>query len=204
MTARDAIGLFGGSFDPPHTGHLILAERAADVLGLSRVLFIPTGTPPHKDTRALSPFEHRRRMTELAIAGNDRFELSLVEEGDEPSFTWQTLERFAAAGYVRERLHLVVGEDSLADMDAWRRPDLICRLATIVAMRRTGDGGIPLPPADAAVVFLETGANAVSSTDIRRLVAGGRSIRYLVPAPVEAYIRAHGLYRGGDPGERQP
>lgn len=204
MTARDAIGLFGGSFDPPHTGHLILAERASDVLGLSRVLFIPTATPPHKDTRGLSPFEHRRRMTELAIAENDRFELSLVEEGDEPSFTWQTLERFADRGYDRERLHLIVGEDSLAEMNTWRRPDLICRLATIVAMRRTGAAGVLQPPADAAVVFLETGANAVSSTDIRRLVSDGRSIRYLVPAPVEAYIRTHGLYRGDTHGERQP
>ena len=204
MTARDAIGLFGGSFDPPHTGHLILAERAADALGLATVFFIPTATPPHKEPGGLSSFEDRRRMTELAVAGNDRFAVSLVEDRPEPSFTWETVERFAADGYDRERLHLLVGEDSLGDIHGWRRPETICRLATIVSMRRPGVSGPPVPPPEAAVVCLETGANAISSTEIRRLVAAGRSIRYLVPAPVEAYIRKHGLYLDAGSGERQP
>ncbi|MBN1885938.1 MAG: nicotinate (nicotinamide) nucleotide adenylyltransferase [Candidatus Krumholzibacteriota bacterium] len=202
MTDRDAIGLFGGTFDPPHTGHLILAERAADALGLSRILFVPTANPPHKETGALSPFDDRLEMTEAAIGGNGRFELSLLEDGPEPSFTWKTLERFAGEGYDRERLHLLVGGDSLAEIASWRRPETICRLATIVAMARPGWPETPVLPEDAAVVILETGTNAISSSAIRRLVAAGRSIRYLVPAPVERYIAEHGLYREPGKGKR--
>ncbi|MDD3642980.1 MAG: nicotinate (nicotinamide) nucleotide adenylyltransferase, partial [Candidatus Krumholzibacteria bacterium] len=187
------------SFDPIHTGHLILAERALDFAGLDRVLFIPTAKPPHKTERALSPFEQRCRMVELAIEGNERFGLSLVEGGGDSSYTWQSVMRFAADGYGRDRLYLLVGSDSLAEMAGWRRPDVIFEHATIVAMRREGTGrGAPVP-AGAAVIFIETCATSISSSAIRALVAEGRSIRYLVPSAVERYIRQQRLYAARAP-----
>lgn len=194
MDDAQRIGLFGGSFDPIHAGHLILAQLALDFAGLDRVLFIPTANPPHKTGRTLTPFEHRRRMVELAIEGNDRFGLSLVEEEDGPSYTWQSVVRFSAEGYDRSRLHLLVGSDSLAEMAGWRRPEVIFENTTIIAMRREGSGGHVAVPRGAAVIFIETCANSISSSAVRALIAEGRSIRYLVPAEVERYIRDHRLY----------
>lgn len=194
------IGIFGGSFDPIHAGHLILAQRALDLAGLDRVLFVPTANPPHKTDRPLSPFEHRRRMVELAIEGNDRFELSLVEGGAGSAYTWQSVLRFAAEGYDRSRLHLLVGSDSLAEMAGWRRPEVIFESATIVAMRREGAARDLAVPPGAAVIFIETGANSISSSMVRELVSQGRSIRYLVPEAVERYIAEHGLYAAGSRG----
>lgn len=172
----------------------MLARRAIEIASLDSVLFIPTATPPHKSDRALTAFEHRRRMVESAIAGDERFELSLVEGGAEASYTWQSVLGFAAQGYGRERLHLIVGSDSLAEMESWRRPEVIVEHATIIAMRREGSPrGVPVPRG-AAVIFIETGANAISSSDVRARVAGGLPIGDLVPSAVARYIGDHRLY----------
>jgi nicotinate-nucleotide adenylyltransferase len=195
VAEKDRIGLFGGSFDPVHTGHLILAQAAADFTGLDRVLFIPTADPPHKDSRVLSPFEDRVAMVRLAIKGNDLFEISMIEGDEGPSYTSKSVLHFSQAGYDRERLHLLVGSDSLAEMENWVDPDLIFRNATIVSMLRPGSEEIVAPPPGAAVIILKDGANTISSSDIRRRIAEGRTIRYLVPEPVESYIIDRGLYK---------
>ena len=200
MDEGERIGLFGGSFDPIHTGHLMLAQRALDFAGLDRVLFIPTASPPHKPGHVLSSFDDRRRMVELAIRDNGRFEISLIEGSGDPSYTWQSILRFAGEGYTRDRLHLLVGTDSLSEIPGWRRPDVIFERATIVAMRRNGFEAVANLPRGATVIMLETGANSISASEIRRLVRAGRSIRYLVPDAVERYIEEHGLYAEGAGG----
>lgn len=195
MEHSEKIGLFGGSFDPLHTGHLILAELAADFAGLARILFIPTAVPPHKRRDDLTPFEMRRRMVEIGIADNPRFELSLLEGTSDVSYTYRSVLHFHERGFERERIHLLVGGDSLAEMDSWRHPEKIYRHATIVAMRRPDHADIPPPPRGAAVIFLESGGNTISSSGIRRRVREGRSIRYLVPDAVARFIAENDLYR---------
>ena len=194
MTDREKIGLFGGSFDPVHTGHLILAQMAADFAGLGRVLFTPTAAPPHKSGRILSPFEDRIEMVRPAIEGNDLFELSLLEGSEGPSYTWESVLHYAREGYDRERLHLIVGSDSLSEMGKWRNPGEIFDNATIISMRRPGSGEDAAPPAGAAVIVIESGANTISSSEVRERAGSGRSIRYLVPDAVERYIIDRGLY----------
>ena len=139
MAKQERIGLFGGSFDPIHTGHLILAQMAAGFAGLDRVLFVVTSIPPHKRDRTLSPFEDRIEMVRLAIEGNDLFELSLIEGSGGPSYTWESVLHYSNAGYEREQLHLLVGSDSLADMEKWRNPGVIFSNATITGAASTTD-----------------------------------------------------------------
>ena len=194
MAEQERIGLFGGSFDPVHTGHLILAQVAAGFADLDRVFFVPTSAPPHKTGMTLSPFEDRTEMVRLAIEGNDLFELSLLEGSDGPSYTWESVLHYSSAGYDRERLHLLVGNDSLGEMRNWRNPGAIFDNATIISMTRPGSADLPAPPDGAAVIILDTGANTISSSEIRRRVREGKTIRYLVPDPVERYIVDRGLY----------
>ncbi|HUV36175.1 MAG TPA: nicotinate-nucleotide adenylyltransferase [Patescibacteria group bacterium] len=195
MERNRKIGLFGGSFDPLHMGHLILAEMAADFAGLGRVLFIPTAVPPHKRRNDLTPFEMRRRIVEIGIAGNPRFELSLLEGKTDVSYTYQSILHFQRQGLGREEIHLLVGGDSLAEIASWRHPEEICRHATIVAMQRPGHEDVSYFPEGAAVIVLESGSNAISSSEIRWRVREGRSIRYLVPDAVAQFIEEHALYR---------
>jgi nicotinate-nucleotide adenylyltransferase len=192
----EKIGLFGGSFDPVHTGHLILAQMAAGFAGLDRVLFTPTAAPPHKTGRKLSPWEDRIEMVRLAIEGNPLFELSTLEGSEAPSYTWESVLHYSRQGYGRERLHLLVGGDSLSEMGKWRNPGEIFDNATIISMKRPGSGDLAAPPAGAAVMMIESGANTISSSEIRRRVREGMTIRYLVPEAVERYILDRGLYSG--------
>jgi nicotinate-nucleotide adenylyltransferase len=192
---NERIGLFGGTFDPIHTGHLILAEAAINTASLDRVLFIPTATPPHKRRAGLSGFEVRAEMVRLAIAGNPRFELSLIESAEDVSYTYRTVAAFAERGLDREHIHLLVGSDSFGEMREWRRPEEILSRATIIVLARPGSAGAPAIPAGAAVIWMNAGMNGISSTEIRRLRAEGKSIRYLVPEAVERFIESHSLYR---------
>ncbi len=194
MAKGERIGIFGGSFDPVHLGHLILAQMACEELDLRRVYFVPTAVPPHKIDRELTPFELRVKMLQLAIEGNEDFEISLIENGETPSYTYETILKFKEAGYSKDELHLLVGSDSLNDMGKWREPNKIFANATIVSMMRPGYEDIPSLPAGSAIVVLERGSNSISSTDIRELVKSGRSIRYLVPEAVENFIKEHSLY----------
>lgn len=190
MTRR--VGVFGGTFDPPHLGHLATAEWARDRLGLARVLFVPAGVPPHKRTRRVTGAEHRLAMTRLAVRGQPAFAVSDLEASRSgPSFTVDTLRELGT----RERgakLYLVIGEDSLDDFGAWRDPGGILARATLAVAARPGVR--PRGPRRPPCVWLENPWIDLSSSALRRRAGAGRSLRYLVPDPVIAYIRRHRLY----------
>ena len=201
-----SVGVMGGAFDPIHVGHLAVAEEAREVLGLERVLFIPTGSPPHRAT-AVAAADHRLAMTAAAIAGNPGFELSRIEvDRPGPSFTLDTLRALAhqdrAAGRT-PNLVLILSAETFHDLPGWHQPRRILELARVAVAPRVGHAtpdrawlSAKLPGLEDRVTFLEGPRLGVSSTAIRERLAAGRSIRYLVPAPVVAYIGEHGLYTG--------
>ena len=196
MESSERIGLFGGSFDPIHTGHLILAESAVNIARLDRVIFMPTAMPPHKGAAPISPFEIRREMVELAIRDNPRYELSFLEGGERPAFTFESVAHFRERGFGRDQIHLIIGSDSLEEISGWRHPERIFEGATIIAMRRAPSEGSFTPPEGSAVIFIESCSNSISSSSIRGLVREGKSIRYLVPEAVERLIGERRLYTG--------
>jgi nicotinate-nucleotide adenylyltransferase len=188
------IGLFGGTFDPPHLGHLALAECARDQLDLERVIFVPAGSPPHKRRAERSSAPRRVAMTRLAVRGNRAFRISLLEVRRQgPSFTVDTLLDLARR-FPGCRLYLLLGADSLADFANWHRPREILRLATLVVAERPGVRGRVGPRR--GVVWLENFAVDISSSAIRARARAGRSVRYLVPEAVERYIVRHRVYGG--------
>jgi nicotinate-nucleotide adenylyltransferase len=195
------IGLFGGTFDPPHVGHLVLAECARDRLALDEVRFIPAGQPPHKRSAPVTRAVHRVAMARLAVRGNPSFVVSTVEtRRGGPSFTIETLRRLVAEGPAA-RLYLLMGADSLDEFSTWREPDAIRRVATLAVAVRPGSPprnrrrrGLPAL-VRGRITWLDNAEIAVSSSQVRARVRAGRSIRYLVPAPVAAYIDRHRLYR---------
>jgi nicotinate-nucleotide adenylyltransferase len=199
----DRIGILGGTFDPPHVGHLWLATLAADAAGLDRVLFMPAAQPPHKDHDALTSAADRLLMTRLAIASNDAFELTLIEmEREGPSYTIDSVVELRRLYGDDAELFLVMAADSLAEIDMWRQPDeLLERIEFVVGPRP----GAPLPDrqslearfgSNAARIHLLDGPSLdLSSTQIRERVAAGHTIRYLVPRGVEELIVDRGLYR---------
>lgn len=190
------VGLFGGTFDPPHLGHLMLAEWARTRLRLDRVVFMPAGTPPHKRGRRLTDAAHRLAMTRLAVRGNPAFVVSAFEARRAgSSFTVDTL-RHLRARQPGADLYLLMGADSLEDFPAWYEPGEIARLATLVVAARPGPA---LDPARARerVVRLDNPPVAISSSALRARARAGHSLRYLVPDAVAAYVAKHGLYRRG-------
>jgi nicotinate-nucleotide adenylyltransferase len=195
MTRR--IGVFGGTFDPIHIGHLILAERAREGLALDRVLFLPASAPPHKRNRPVSDAKLRREMVDVAIGGNEAFESSDLEiRRGGVSYTVDTLREIRRLQPADE-LFLLLGGDAVDDVPNWKDPDEIVRLAVLAVARRScAERPLALPYPDARVAAVDMPTVDVSSSEIRRLVQAGRSIRYLVPAGVQAFIDAHNLYRG--------
>lgn len=200
-----ATGVLGGTFDPPHLGHLALAEDVVETLHLARVLFVPAGIPPHKPDRVISAPSHRVAMVELAIAGNAHFGLSRVElDRPGPSYSADTIDqlrRDAAADGADERFILIVSGESLAFFHTWHEPQRLLRSCHVAVVERPGfrTPGRPwvgehFPGLEDRVIFLPGPRLCHSSSDIRRRVAEGRSIRYLVPPAVAAYIDEHQLY----------
>jgi len=193
------LALFGGSFNPVHYAHLIIAERVADSLEVEQVLFMPCSVPALKPDDQMIEAAHRLAMVRLAIAGNRRFRVSDLElQRGGKSFTVETL-RLLRERYRLERvdLLLVIGGDNLADLSRWREPEEISRLCrVVVADRPESDYCGRIPACFADVLRVDTPLMHLSSTDIRRRVREGRSIRYLVPAAVERYIERHQLFRG--------
>ncbi|TMQ71791.1 MAG: nicotinate-nucleotide adenylyltransferase [Candidatus Eisenbacteria bacterium] len=192
------IGLFGGTFDPPHLGHLALAEHARDRLRLDEVRFVPAGQPPHKRGATIAKAAARLAMTRRAVRGNPAFTVSTLEiRRGGPSFTVATL-RAVAAERPRARLYLLIGADSLDDFATWHEPEAILRLATLVVAGRPGAGAAPRvrgPARRGGIVRLDNAEIALSSSLVRARVRAGRSVRYLVPDAVAAYIARHRLYR---------
>lgn len=191
-------GFFGGTFDPLHCGHLIIGEWIRDEFGLDRILFIPSGHPPHKQEHEITPYALRRRMLECAIRDNPFFAISDAESDTiRPSYTFQTLRFLAETESLRrEEAFLIVGEDSLRDMPAWKHPEEISRLCRIIAARRRGAGlGESAPALFADALFSSLPVIDISSTEIRERVGAARSIRYMVPRETEEIIYRNGLYR---------
>jgi nicotinate-nucleotide adenylyltransferase len=199
------LGILGGTFDPVHYGHLLLAETAREQCRLDQVWLVPAAIPPHKQGHELSPVAERIEMLELAVGGNPALTVSPLEaERGGVTYTVDTLEALTAEDPRRE-LFFLMGADSLTDLPNWRQPERICQLATIVVVRRAGQEIdysrlAPLAPAERLEHFrrhqVEMPLVELSSHDIRRRVAGGQSIRYRTPRAVEKYIESHGLYRG--------
>lgn len=198
-----AVGVLGGTFDPVHIGHLVLAEQALAQLGLREVLFVAAGNPWRKGERMLTSVDHRVEMVRLAIDGRREFRLSLMEvERPGPSYTADTLEELRAFLGDQVELYFLLGQDALADLPYWHEPERIARAARLgVALRPGWDR---FDPAEAArlvsglegrVVTVEMPLLDLSSSVLRDLASRGRSLRYLVPDAVEAYIRKHCLYR---------
>ncbi len=196
------VGILGGTFNPIHTGHLLLAETAREALALTRVVFIPAGQPPHKAARSLLPGSVRLKLIQLAIRDHAAFASSDVElKRDGPSYTIETV-RLLHARLPQATLVLIIGQDMLAvPWVAWKE---LKRLCTIVVARRPGARraraarpGTPERAGETGLAWLQMPQVDIASSDIRRRVREGRSIRYLVPAAVERYIRNHRLYREG-------
>jgi nicotinate-nucleotide adenylyltransferase len=197
------IGILGGTFDPPHVGHLWLATLAADTIGLDRVLFMPAAQPPHKQDGGVTSASDRLLMTRLAIAGNDAFELTLIEmERSGPSYTIDSVVELRRLYGDDAELYLLMAADSLAQIDTWRQPDqLLERIEWVVGPRP----GVALPDpvsledrfgVNASRIHLLDGPSLdVSSTQVRERVAAGHAIGYLVPRGVEELIVDRGLYR---------
>ncbi len=192
--------IFGGTFDPIHLGHLVMAEHVAEAAGLERVLFVPAGRPPHKEGRTISAASHRLAMVELAIAGNPRFAVSKLEleAGEKPSFTIDTVRRLKADG--ADEVALILGADSLVELATWREPDALARECRLLVVDRPG-WDLETAPAHLAGRLERVAAPRldISSSVIRDRAAGGLSIRYLVPDAVHDYILGHRLYRRPEP-----
>lgn len=187
------IGVFGGTFDPPHLGHLVMASEACQALALDTVLWIPSAEHPFKRGRVRTPAELRLQMVQAAIQGDPRFQASDLElRRPGPSYTVDTLRHLASAHPAAE-LHLLVGADVVREMPAWHQPAEVARHARVAVFARAGEGvpeGLPFAAQVVQVPRLD-----VSATEIRRRVAAGQTIRYLVPDAVRALIEARGAYR---------
>lgn len=196
LSAARAVGIFGGTFDPVHNGHLLLAECAVEDLELDVCLFMPAFIPPHKRAgREITPPEHRLRMLQAAASGNPRFCVSEYEiDRADVSYTAHTLE-WLRAEYPVSAFTLLLGADSARDFHLWYRPEAIVASASIAVWARRD---VELP-ADVlpGTTYRRISAPVIeiSSTDIRERVAAGRSVRYRAPDDVIDYINKHGLYR---------
>jgi len=197
------LGVLGGTFDPIHMAHLIIAEEARTQLLLDYVIFVPTMVSPLKPGGTFFSNEDRYEMTRLAIQDNARFCVSRVDlDRKGPSFTVDTLKTIKACCTPGMQLFFIMGMDSLCSLTAWYRPEEIIRLARLAVISRPGfvpDLGAleeGLPGVSQATDLIETLKIGISATDIRARLRQGRSIRYLVPASVEAYIHDH--YPKGD------
>ncbi len=190
------LGIFGGTFNPPHIGHLLLAERAAEGAHLDRVLFVPAAAPPHKQSNGdLAPAADRAAMVRLAIEDNPRFAISTVElDRGGLSFTIDTL-RTIAAEQPFDELYLLIGGDSLAEFHTWRDPEEIRRLARLVVVPRPDRSFDPASPFAREAIIVRMPLVELASTDLRARAREGRSLKYVVPPGVERYIAEHGLYR---------
>jgi nicotinate-nucleotide adenylyltransferase len=191
------IGVLGGTFDPPHIAHLILAEQAREQVSLDEVWFVPAGDPWRKASREVSPAAHRLAMTRLAIQGVSGF---LVDDCEirrtGPTYTVDTLRELRERIDGDDELFLLLGEDALADIPNWHEPERLADHAYIVVAPREGADGPPTLPFDPGrVVRIEMPYIAVSSTDLRARARLGRSLRFLVPAAVAAYIEENRLYQ---------
>lgn len=207
MTLPRRVGLFGGTFDPLHVGHLHIAACALHELSLDEVRFLPAGSPPHKPGRRITDAAERLRMLELATAGVDRFAVDPIDLRDDgPSWTSALLARIRDAQPHAE-LWFIVGGDSLAELHTWHRPERVIELARLAVATRPGWdvaatlATSPVPGLRERVDTFSSVPVDLSATVIRRRLASGLPVDWLVPPAVLAYIRDRGLYGAGDDPE---
>lgn len=200
VAGAEPIAVLGGTFDPIHHGHLLIAEHAREALGVSRVLFIPSARPPHKLDEPVTPARDRLHMTLLGTAGNPRFHVSARElERAGPSYSITTIRELKAEGHAE--VFFLIGADSALELHTWWEPEAILREATVAVVPRPGFDmrrvGETLGKDRAGrLLMLKAPCMDISSTEIRARVAAGQSITYLVPPAVEDYIMKRQLYRG--------
>lgn len=198
------IGILGGTFDPIHLGHLILADQVREAAGLERIWFVPSYQPPHKDRDDITAFPHRVAMVQRAIADHAAFHVDTIELYlPPPSYTAHTL------AALRQRhpdttFHLIVGADCLPDLPKWYEPRRILEQAELLAVPRPGTPlwsreqlaeALSLPVDAVRLRFVECPLMEIASRDLRARIAAGRSVRYLIPDAVQAYIRKYQIYR---------
>jgi nicotinate-nucleotide adenylyltransferase len=200
LRSLTSIGILGGTFDPPHIGHLLIAQEALTQLNLSQVLFAPTCQPPHKLGKEITPVEHRVEMVRLAITNHPKFALSRIDaDRVGPTYTVDTMRMLREQTPAAE-FYFIMGMDSLANLATWHQPDELIRLCKLAVCARPGftidmdslERG--LPGLSARVVFVRSSALDVSATELQQRVRAGKSIAECVPAAVASYITAHGLY----------
>lgn len=208
---KKKIGIMGGTFDPIHVGHLILAENAWHQFGLEKILFMPSANPPHKlNRKGRACIEERVDMVQRAISGNPHFELSLEEAfRKEYCYTSETLRKMKKE-HPDTEYYFIMGADSLYHIESWKDPEKILEMATIVVAGRAGTGTSLSSQIeyienkyDATIYRLNSPVLEISSNDIRRRVRDGESIRYLLPSKVVDYIYGHNLYQPDPPEEVQ-
>jgi len=191
-------GLFGGTFDPIHMGHLLMAETLCSDFPLDRIIFIPAAQPPHKDADSLTPAKHRMQMVQLAIEGNDRFQISDYEiQKDELCYTVDTVNWFQNSDeFCSDGLFLLMGADSLLELDTWKDPDdLLDTIQLLVFGRPDFKLQDAVSHRANRFHFVKTPLCGISSTQIRDRVKEGLSIRHWVPDSVRLYIQQEGLYQ---------
>jgi nicotinate-nucleotide adenylyltransferase len=187
------VALLGGTFDPPHIGHWFAAVDAYEALGLDRLVLVPAARQPLKQDRQAAPAADRLAMVRALVEGDPRFEVDPIElQRPGLSYTVDTLEAWRARADVTA-LYFVMGADALASFDRWKSPERIQRLAALVVLRRDAD--VVDLPAGVDALVLPSRRIDVSSTEVRARLRAGQSIRGFVPAAVEAYLTASGLYR---------
>jgi len=199
------IGVFGGTFDPVHLGHLIAAQEAHSLLSLETVLFVPSREPWRKSGKDITSAEHRLAMLRLATGGNPAFEVSMVDlEREGPSYTVDTLADLMNYYGPEEELYFIMGWDALFDLPNWKEPDRLIKMCHLVSFHRPDYLSRDLasleesvPGITARTMALEMPQIGISASLVRERVAEGLPIKYLVPREVEAYILATGLYRKG-------
>jgi nicotinate-nucleotide adenylyltransferase len=200
------VGLLGGTFDPIHYGHLVIAEEVWSVLHLDEMVFIPAGHPPHKFGQSITSAEHRVAMLELAVASNPHFAISLIDvERSGPSYTVDTVRELREEWGTNVGLYFVIGWDSLEELHLWYDPiGILEQLTYLVAVRRPGYIEEPgyqdqlearLPGIKQRLLVIPVPQLAISATELRQRVAEGRPIKYQTPEAVEQYIAEHGLYQ---------
>lgn len=190
------IALFGGTFDPIHIGHLIAAEDIFRILKLNKIIFVPTGIPPHKTYKVLTDAKHRFAMVKLAIKGNPKFSISNYEiRKKEEAYSIDTVRYFKKRLGNKVKLYFIIGSDIVSELHTWKDVKELIKLCNFIVMTRQGFK-VPKEKIKKIGKFIDIKSENISSREIRRLVKKDESIKYLVPKPVEKYIYEEKLYRG--------
>lgn len=198
------IGIMGGTFNPIHIGHVIAAQEVLFKMNLDNIIFIPTGNPPHKRQKDLISADHRYEMVRLAICKNNQFSISDLEiKREGRTYTYDTLTELHKT-YYGNKLFFIIGFDTLKDLDSWRRINDVCKMVSFIVVNRGNSTSEVIEEIEdkkkkysADITLVDIPDIEISSTEIRKRILNGETIKYLVPDEVEAYIRLKGLYNNG-------